>query len=226
MNALKYDRQEVDLETGVHAEIVRQVGHDKTVLELGCATGYMSKALKANGCRVTGVDSDYDAYQLATAACDRAICRDLDEWESVQLGIGAERFHVVVAADVLEHLRKPEAVLAGARRLLLEGGYVVASVPNVAHGSLRLALLAGTWPYSEVGLLDNTHLRFYTRASIAQLFIDCGYLVEKMWRVNLGLYDSEVPWPKEDRFFQKIAQSLEQAPDALAYQFVVRAVPA
>src|SRR5918992_1179237 len=92
-----------------------------------------------------------------------------------------QRFDVVVYGDVLEHLVDPEAVLLRTARILAPGGYVVASIPNVAHGSVRLSLMAGQFRYTDTGLLDRTHLRFFDEAGVEELFEGAGYAIRE-WR--------------------------------------------
>ena len=86
----------------------------------------------------------------------------------------------MVLADVLEHLREPARALRDATDLLREGGRLVLSVPNVAHGALRLALLQGRWSYTETGLLDRTHLHFFTRTSLFELVEGAGLAVDQL----------------------------------------------
>src|SRR5438874_922 len=148
---------EIDVDSNsTHANILRLVGTRKRVLELGCATGHMSRILADRACDVTAIELDAQAAERASAYCERVIVGDLDQLDFEQ-ELGAERFDVAIAADVLEHLKDPSAVLRSVRNYLRPDGYVVASIPNIAHMSIRLALLSGRFPYSETGLLDRTH---------------------------------------------------------------------
>lgn len=91
-------------------------------------------------------------------------------------------FDCILFADVLEHLADPGAVLRRSRQLLAPGGYVVASIPNVAHYSAVLALLRQDWPQEDGGLFDRTHLRFFTRATIRTLFSEAGFRITRLRR--------------------------------------------
>src|SRR5437867_6053879 len=144
-----------------HSLVVSLVPRASRVLEFGCSAGYMSAVLKARlGCSVTAIELSPEAAQQAGAHCDRIVVGDAETLDFPRL-FGADRFDAVVFADVLEHLREPGAVLQRVRPFLAEGGVVVASMPNVAHGSVRLALLGGEFRYRQAGLLDRTHLRFF-----------------------------------------------------------------
>src|SRR5690242_10330690 len=125
----------------------------------------MSQVLRERlGCSVVGIELDPQMGELARPQLERLIIGDL---ETVDLAaeLGDERFDVLLFADVLEHMRDPAAVLARTRPFLRDDGLVVASLPNVAHISVRLSLLAGQFRYRRWGLLDETHLRFFTRAT-------------------------------------------------------------
>jgi 2-polyprenyl-3-methyl-5-hydroxy-6-metoxy-1,4-benzoquinol methylase len=204
------------------------IGHSKRVLECGCATGYMSRVLAERGCRVTGVEIDPAAAEQARAFCERVVVGDLDEIDLVEvLGVPGEPgscalpFDVVVFGDVLEHLKDPLRVLRASRGLLAPDGYVVASIPNVAHGDVRLSLLAGAFPYRPLGLLDDTHIRFFTRESIDELFDDAGFVVSEVERVEVDLFGTELGVCPE-AFSSEIVERVASDPEARTYQFVVR----
>ena len=174
--AVRYAAQ-VDLTSNTtQAKVGRLVGYDKRVLELGPSTGGGAAALRERGCQTVGIEVDPEAAALAEQSCERVIVGDIDglDWDAA---LGDDRFDVVVAADVLEHLKEPGRALEAVHRFLKPDGYLVASLPNIAHFSVRLALLGGSFPYSEMGLLDRTHLRFYTRESMERLFEDAGFVI-------------------------------------------------
>lgn len=223
-HAPRYDFEQIDLESGsTHADVVLLTGEGKRVLELGPATGYMSHAFAERGCAVVGIELDAEMAERAAEHCERVIVGDLDRLDITQ-ELGDERFDVIVAADVLEHLRDPLGVLRRLRPFLSDDGAFVLSLPNVAHGSVRLALLGGQFDYQEIGLLDRTHLHFFTRRSIEQLLDDAELGIVAFNRHDLNIDASEVPFdaavaPPELR------AALDADPDARTYQFVVKAVP-
>src|ERR671935_1283490 len=139
----------VDTPNSTHNRITALVPENSRVLEFGCATGYMSEVLRKRlGCTVTGIEIVPEAAAEAADHCDRIIVGDAEELDFDELFDG-EEFEVVLFADVLEHLRDPGHVLRRVRPFLADDGAVIASIPNVAHGSLRLALLAGAFRYQE-----------------------------------------------------------------------------
>ena len=216
---------EIDLEADTAlANIVRLVGEEKRVLELGPATGYMSRVLRDRGCAVTGIELDSGMADAARKHLDSLIVGDLEALD-LAAELTGQRFDAILAADVLEHLKDPLRVLRELRPFLDDGGYLVASVPNVAHGSVRLALLEGSFPYSERGLLDFTHLRFFTRESLGVLMDSAGFVVCDVIRQPLEIDASEVPFDS-DAVSAELRAALEADPDATTYQFILRAVPA
>jgi hypothetical protein len=145
---------------------------------------------------------------------------DLDLSET----FGEEKFDVVIFSDVLEHLVDPSEVLRAVRPLIAPGGYVCSSIPNIAHGSIRLALLAGRFDYAELGLMDRTHLRFFTREGMRHLFAAAGYEVREWRRVEVGLFSTELGL-KEGDYPAVLVDSVRQFPDHTTYQYVVTAEP-
>ncbi|HCF26081.1 MAG TPA: methyltransferase type 11, partial [Cyanobacteria bacterium UBA11049] len=206
--------------------MLRLVGEGKRVIDFGCATGYFSQLLTKKGCTVTGVEINPEAAKVAEQYCEQIIVADLD-FVSVTAILPKQAFDVAVFGDVLEHLRNPWKVLEEIRQLLKPEGYVVASIPNIAHGAIRLALLQGRFEYMDLGLLDNTHLRFFTRNSVEELFEGSGYFVDTIERTKLPVISASTWVPRIDKnaFDPQIIQQIEQAAEADTFQFVVRAFP-
>jgi O-antigen biosynthesis protein len=220
----RYDFDKVDLESGsVHADVVRLVGGAPRVLELGPATGYMSNALRAAGSTVVGIELDPEMAQRAGEFCERIIVGDLDTID-LAAELGEERFDAIVAADVLEHLKDPLETLNRLRPFLAPEGFFVISVPNIAHGSVRLALLSGDFKYGDIGLLDSTHLRFFTRATLELLLDDAELGLIEMSRHELDIDASEVAFDAA-AVPPGLRDELESDPEARTYQFVVKAIP-
>lgn len=206
-----------------HRLVVSLVPPGARVLEFGCATGYMSRVLRnEKGCYVVGIEIDAEAADAARLHCDRLIEGDA---ETLDLGqeLGDERFGVALFADVLEHLRDPAAVLRRVRAVLEPDGIVVASIPNVAHESVRLELLGGEFRYRPLGLLDETHLRFFTRSSIQDLFESSGYAIDRWERRRLDAGQTEIGAPPVP---PDVREWLAADPESTTYQFVVRATAA
>ncbi|MGH9264773.1 MAG: methyltransferase domain-containing protein [Acidimicrobiales bacterium] len=224
MDGPRYDT-DVDLSNrnNSHTLMVELVGGTKRVLDVGCATGYLAKALVERGCTVTGVEFDAEAAEEARPYLERLILGDIEALDLVET-FGDERFDVVVFGDVLEHLRDPLPVLRNVRRVLTDRGSVVASIPNIAHGSVRLALLAGRFDYQPLGLLDSTHVRFFTRSSIEDLFREAGLVPIDVRRTTAGFFDTPVR-VSEAEFAPEVVDAVLADPESSTYQFVLRAVP-
>jgi 2-polyprenyl-3-methyl-5-hydroxy-6-metoxy-1,4-benzoquinol methylase len=220
---LKYTRFN-DEPGSAHMLVVDLVPQGARVLEFGCATGYMSEVLKSRkGCTVTGIEISPEAGELAKEHCDRVIIGDAEELDYDQL-LGKERFDAVLFVDVLEHLKAPSSVLERIRPFLSRRGAVLASIPNVAHGSVRLALLAGQFRYRKLGLLDDTHLRFFTREGIQGLFEGAGFVISNWLTHRVDIDGTEVRFP-ELPMSDSLRDWLAKDPETSVYQFVVRAAP-
>jgi hypothetical protein len=178
--------------------------------------------VRRKGCRVTGIELDPTAAAEASAYCERVVVGNV---ETLDLGehLDDERYDAVLFADVLEHLRDPAEVLSHVRPLVADGGAVVASIPNIAHVSVRLALLGGEFRYRELGLLDETHLRFFTRESIVDLFESAGFVVSAWRRRRIEPADAEISPPSD--LPESVHSWLGSDPELTTYQFVVRAIP-
>ncbi len=145
----------------------------RRVLDVGCGSGRLGAAVKVRqAAEVTGVEADREAAEAARRRLDRVIHGDV---ETERAEFEPASFDCIVCADVLEHLRLPDAVLGRIRRWLTPDGVLVASLPNVRHHTVVRSLLAGNWTYESAGLLDDTHLRFFTRREIEKLLFRAGF---------------------------------------------------
>lgn len=157
---------------GSHDKLLQWIGRNQSVLELGCASGYFSKELVQEGCQVVGVEIDAEAARLARQFCSEVIVGDLNTLEGI--GYPESSFDVVLLADVLEHLVDPVGALRRWARYVKNDGRVMVSIPNVANWWTRRELLCGRWDYADSGILDRTHLHFYTRKTARQLMHQAG----------------------------------------------------
>lgn len=211
-----------DAENNSHSYALGMVGFNKAVLEFGCATGHVTKVLVDQGCRVIGVEVDAGAAEIAGKWAEEVIVGHLER-DEVWDHLSAEKFDALLFGDVLEHLEDPLSVLRTAVRYIGPSGIVVISVPNIAHGDVRMALLRGSFPYQEYGLLDRTHLHFFTRESIAELCRKAGLVVVDVQRVVTPLFQTELGVVRDD-FDQSTIDQILEDPEAETYQFVVKAV--
>jgi SAM-dependent methyltransferase len=206
-----------------HNLVVGLVEPGSRVLEFGCATGYMSQVLRDRlGATVVGVELQAEAAQEAMAHCERVLVGDAEELD-LEAELGGERFDAVLFADVLEHLRDPASLLRRVRPFVADGGSVIASIPNVAHASVRMALLAGSFRYREQGLLDEMHLRFFTREGIQDLLEGSGYVATRWLRRRIQPEETEIPIPSS--LPEEARAWATGDTDATTYQFIVQAVP-
>jgi len=150
----------------------------KRVLDVGCAAGELGRAIKEGGAlEVVGIERSREAASLAKEWLDQVIVSDV---EASALPFEDARFDCIIFADILEHTVNPWAVLASYRRYLNSEGRLVASIPNVRFYAVIARLLFNRWGYRESGILDNTHLRFFTLPTIREMFQQAGYEIERV----------------------------------------------
>jgi len=186
------------------------------VLELGAAMGYMTRYMKEElDCRVTGVEISAEMARHAALYAEQMVVGNLDTdpWFETIEG----PFDYVVMGDVLEHLRNPRKTLEKAVSLLKPGGFILSSVPNISHNAVVMGLLKGEFPYQSFGLLDDTHVHFFTRKSMFELFNSCG-LLSVAEESNLMRPDATEL--KQYYAFRFLAAFMVRRPDAHVYQFI------
>jgi SAM-dependent methyltransferase len=215
----------VDPESPNHAHgiALQLVGTGQRVLELGAAGGHVTRALKARGNTVTAVELDAQFEDTLSAAADEVLMTNLD-WLDLSQKLSGEKFDVILAGDVLEHCVQPELVVFQFHELLADNGKLIVSLPNVAHGDVRLSLLAGVFKYSETGLLDRTHLRLFTRETIKTFFESSGFLVEKVFGSTTPIGTTEVGVPDAGIPVAAIEYVRNQR-DASVYQYIMELRP-
>lgn len=204
-----------------HILAIGRVPANSNVLDLGLADGSVAAVLKDMGCRVWGVEIDPVAAEAARAVCEDVVVADLNDLDLAE-SFGGQRFDVILMLDILEHLSDPEAALRRATSVVAEDGWGIISLPNVAHLSLRLALLQGRFSYTDVGLLDRTHLRFFDRAGVDDLLGQAGWAMFDLARVTRRLGTTEIEVGDVD---PELVRRLESDPEGLTYQFVVSVAP-
>jgi 2-polyprenyl-3-methyl-5-hydroxy-6-metoxy-1,4-benzoquinol methylase len=144
------------------------------VLDVGCNSGYFAKVLiEQKGCHVDGVEIDRDDAQRARAICSTVFEGDVED-SSFALYKARQSYDFVVCLDIIEHLRNPTLAVQRFAELLKPDGRLIFSIPNMANGSVRLGLLQGLFDYQREGLLDETHLHFYTLKAICKLVEESG----------------------------------------------------
>jgi 2-polyprenyl-3-methyl-5-hydroxy-6-metoxy-1,4-benzoquinol methylase len=197
-------------------------GHD--VLDLGCAGGDFASRLKERGNRVVGVDQhppEPSRLSVFEEFVPARLDRGLDE---VTPRLGGRSFDRVLLLDVLEHVPQPEQLLEECKPLLRPGGLAVVSLPNVANITIRWSLLVGRFEYTERGILDRTHLRFFTRRSARRLLREAGYeIVEE--RATVMPVELALGLPAESLSMRVLNRLLAVAtrllPGLLGYQHIL-----
>lgn len=166
------------------APLLQQAGA-RRVLELGCGSGATLAWLKQQALLdyAVGIELFADAASLAQEHLDKVIVGDI---ESMRPDLAAGEFDAILCLDVLEHLRDPWRVVQEIQTWLKPGGLLIASIPNVRNWHALLPLLfAGRWDYADAGILDRTHLRFFTCHSARALLTDSGLQITDMQRLPL-----------------------------------------
>ncbi len=190
------------------------------VLDLGCSGGRLAERLRGMGHHVTGVD----VHEIAGVheRTDAFFKADLNQGIPYEVGSG---FDVVLAADVLEHLVNPGQLIAQARDLLSPDGVAIFCVPNVAHWYPRTRSTLGAFDYDQRGILDSTHLRFFTRRSIRKLVERNGFTIRRIEPIGLPLDAMGVEGSKAHLLRLIDQMLLVLWPTMFGYQFIVEATP-
>ena len=176
-----------DYYEGLNLKLLAAVPNEaRRVLELGCANGRLGRRFKQDhpGVEWVGVDLSAEAATAAAPHLDRVHVLDLDRADLSVLGRG---YDVIVIGDLLEHLSRPAAVLEALYDLSAAGAQIICCLPNMAHLSVIERLVAGDISYDAMGLLDQTHVRFYSQASAFKTFLDAGWLphLQDQYRVEV-----------------------------------------
>lgn len=216
-----------DLESGRSASrVARLVGNNKAVLEIGCGPGSQSKVFREQlGCDVVGVEIDPVRAEKARAYCREVHVANLDT-EDIGKFLKDEKFDVVVCADVLEHLRNPEALLVKLKSFLKADGCLVTSIPNITHASIVYEMIHGRFEYKTEGLLDSTHIKLFSCKSALSLIEDAGYWIAELQKACTLPQHTEFktnPISAEEKLL--LAAINSRNPDANTYQFIIKAYP-
>ena len=182
---------------GINEHLFRQVPTDaKKILEIGCGYGNFGERVKSLNPGVTyyAIELDPEAAKVAASKLDHVICGNI---ESTSLVDGD--FDCIIFGDVLEHLYNPLEILGKIRPMLKPSGCVLCSVPNVQHHSILASILGGDFQYQDAGLLDRTHVRFFTYASFIKLMLDAGLMPEIVDVIEV---------PPEPDFFETLRSTL------------------
>jgi 2-polyprenyl-3-methyl-5-hydroxy-6-metoxy-1,4-benzoquinol methylase len=196
--------------SSTHATQINLVPEGSYVLDVGCYSGILgSEMMKRKHAKVIGVDYEKEAVLLAKEKLADAFTIDLEDrkWANSIKEKGYSGFDLINFGDVLEHTRFPERILEEAKSLLKQDGSILVSIPNIAYWRVRLGILFGRFDYTDSGILDRTHLRFFTRRTVRALVENAGYEVTDFLPAAFSL-------PR---------RLLQVFPGLLGFQFVIRA---
>ena len=227
LDPLRYDGH-TDAPQEVARMLAELVPVAARVLDVGCGTGSVSRIIAdTRDAKIIGIEPD-SCRAAAARARGLEVHEELFTPAVLQL---LEPFDVIVFADVLEHVADPGNFLQLAHRALLPGGRVIASVPNVAHWSVRVDLLRGRFDYQPTGIRDATHLRWFTAESVRRLFESSGLRVVSLRHtagVTLPEYGTRRPWRWMSRDLRDpIIRSLARRfPLLFGCQHIIHAIPA
>src|SRR5262249_64841 len=191
------------------------------ILDVGCSGGLLAEQMRALGHHVVGLDNV--EIPEVRGRVDTFVHGDLEDGITAEVGDG---FDVVVAADVIEHVRRPDMLLQQMARVLAPNGELLVSTPNFGHWYPRIRVVTGTFGYDRRGILDETHLRFFTAKTLRTLFSSHGLDIAELRHTGLPLDVLSRGDTRSSRVARRVDHALVRArPTIFAYQFVVRARP-
>lgn len=201
------DRRNIDRQS------VSLIPQGARVLEIGCATGFMGEYLiKGKKCKVTGIELGKEEAREARKKLTAVIEGDIEDPKILQQIKG--EFDVVFASAIIEHLKDPWKALGQWKKFLIKDGFLLITTSNITHWSIRLRVLRGDFRYQEFGILDNTHLRFFTPETFKDLVRTSGYEIE-----NFSIDPVGGGFPRISLFLSRFF------PNVFAYQMLIVAKP-
>ncbi|MDR4499747.1 MAG: class I SAM-dependent methyltransferase [Candidatus Scalindua sp.] len=194
------------------------------VFEIGCGSGATGYALKQKfqGLEFTGLEPDEKAARIAENRLDKIIVSDIEKVHLEAYGIKKEYFDLIICADVLEHLYDPWKTLFILRDYLKPHGKILASIPNTQYINLIINLLNGHWTYEKHGLLDATHLRFFTLNEIKKMFTGSGYKIVRCSFAEQPRLEN-IQWPADLDFGKIVLKNItrEEATRLFVIQYFI-----
>lgn len=196
---------------------------DKKILDIGCSSGYFDDVLiKQKQCIVDGIELDVNDANKAAKICRKVICGNVESenfnWDNLDTN-----YDYIILIDVVEHLVNPSEVLKKISSLLSPDGRIIISVPNMANGTVRLQLIQGNFDYEKEGLLDSTHLHYYTASELQKVIDKAGLRIKSVDYTSYYVTKEIV----ED-IFEKVGLELSEkfykyitSGEALVYQYIV-----
>lgn len=217
---MKYGKNKIFKLEKLHSQNIDRlstgfVPPESSVLEIGCATGFMGAYLiNKKKCKVVGVEKFPDEAKEAKKVLTKVIQGDIEDNDTLKKISKEGNFDVILASAIIQHLVDPHKALKSWKKFFKKNGRLVITGSNITHWSMRKKVLFGEFEYQEYGLLDNTHLHFFTPKTFKKLITDAGYTIEdyKIDSVGGG-------FPKVSLLLSKFF------PNLFTYQMVIEAKP-
>lgn len=206
-----------------HTQIIDMIETGQKVLDIGCSQGLLAEPLKKKGVSVTGID--VIPKEFVSKLLDEYHKHDIYKLSELELG---QKYDCLVFADVIEHLTTPLDILGEAKKYLSPSGKLIASTPNIAVWFYRISLLIGRFEYGPRGILDDTHVRLYTRATFRRLIEKAGFKIKREAYTGLPfeiIFESTGKSPFIKGLAWLYYRLVKIWPTMFAYQFIMEAVP-
>jgi len=196
------NKKSLSQEEVITLDLIKQ---NSRVLEIGCNAGKLSKELKQQkNAFVVGVDFDYRLLQIAKKNMDSFILGNIEDEKCLSECEKYGQFDYILLLHIIEHLIDPWTLLTKIKSLLKENGTIICATPNIANWNSRaLLFFKGRWEYQNVGVMDKTHLRFFTKKTLIEAFINAGFQIEKLHFLhpNIPIIDNvKMLWKYRDYF--------------------------
>lgn len=218
---MKYNDKLIIRENDSHSMILSHIRENSKILEFGSANGMMTQYMKEElGCQVYIVEYEKEAYEDAIRYATDGLCGDimkLEWYDKFQF-----QFDYILFADVLEHLSDPLLILQKAKDRLDDKGEVLISVPNIAHNDIILKLLDDNFNYTEIGLLDDTHIHFFAKNNIDEFVHEAGYEIVDLQYVTIPTFQTEQFYGKRIPLDSYVENMLSEREYGEVYQFIIK----
>ncbi|MFH1624074.1 MAG: glycosyltransferase [Pseudomonadota bacterium] len=191
ISPVSYEKRDAAYYSHVRQDLPSMItGEPRKILEVGCAEGTMGESIKQRfDCEYVGLELNREWAFKAEKRLDRVIVADVEKVDLKDYGIRDKHFDYIIFGDILEHLYDPWSVLYRFKQILKDDGYILASIPNARNFKMIELLTGGHWPYQDEGVLDSTHLRFFTLHGIKNMFTNCGYAIEDIISIQGKNFD-------------------------------------
>ena len=196
---------------------------DREILDVGCSSGYLDILIKNKfNPNIWGIEINKNDSIKAKKNVDKILNIDIENYDLSKI---KKKFDIIILADILEHLKNPEKILNNLTKLLKPKGRIIASIPNFLHFSIKIKILTDKWKYENYGLLDKTHLRFFSYDSIKKLFNSSHLHINYIDTVNSNISKKDVlmelikaKLPTQTKIIKTIF-----SPQSLIFQYIITA---